>query len=296
MPLPAATEWTEALARYLDHSALTKRPRTVELEKLHLSHFGRHANEPNLDQITRQVVVNYRTARLAAGWTPRTCNLAVTILRMLLKHALDTGSLGSMPFDHLESLKHVSKRKRLYDWPQIEALCNKAIEQRRNGQQFSDYVKLMCLCGARRDETLRLKWQDVDWTRRQLIIGSDGLSKNHHSRSVDISPSLEAHLREMHERRDTTVDWLFVSARTSDQRVRTFKQTLWAVRDEAGMSDFAFHHCRVFFASACVMANIDFRTVSSWLGHRDGGVLLSKVYARLSDEHKRRAAAKLEIG
>ena len=40
----------------------------------------------------------------------------------------------------------------------------------------------------------------------------------------------------------------------------------------------------------------DFRTIASWLGHRDGGVLLSKVYARLSDEHKRRAAAKLRLG
>jgi hypothetical protein len=44
------------------------------------------------------------------------------------------------------------------------------------------------------------------------------------------------------------------------------------------------------------MAGIDFMTIASWLGHRDGGILVGKVYGHLLDEHRAKMAAKLTIG
>ena len=44
--------------------------------------------------------------------------------------------------------------------------------------------------GSRASETLRLRWSDVDWDKQQLIIGADGLSKNHEARAVDFNPAL----------------------------------------------------------------------------------------------------------
>ena len=35
----------------------------------------------------------------------------------------------------------------------------------------------------------------------QLTVGSDGLAKNYQSRVVDFNPSLEAHLKNMYQRR-----------------------------------------------------------------------------------------------
>ena len=43
----------------------------------------------------------------------------------------------------------------------------------------------------------------------------------------------------------------------------------------------------------CVMNGIDFMTTAHWLGHKDGGILVGKVYGHLSDEHKKAAAKKL---
>ena len=42
--------------------------------------------------------------------------------------------------------------------------------------------------------------------------------------------------------------------------------------------DAGFHDLRHHFASICVMAGIDFMTVAAWLGHKDGGILVGKVY------------------
>jgi hypothetical protein len=33
-----------------------------------------------------------------------------------------------------------------------------------------------------------------------------------------------------------------------------------------------------------------------WLGHKDGGILIGKVYGHLLDEHRQKMAAKLTIG
>jgi hypothetical protein len=33
------------------------------------------------------------------------------------------------------------------------------------------------------------------------------------------------------------------------------------------------------------MAGIDFKTIAEWVGHRDGGVLIGKVYGHLKPGH-----------
>jgi hypothetical protein len=42
-----------------------------------------------------------------------------------------------------------------------------------------------------------------------------------------------------------------------------------------------------------VMSGIDYMTIASWVGHKDGGVLIGKVYGHLADDHKKDMAAKL---
>jgi hypothetical protein len=43
----------------------------------------------------------------------------------------------------------------------------------------------------------------------------------------------------------------------------------------------------------CVMAGIDYMTIAAWLGHKDGGILIGKVYGHLNNEHRLNMAAKL---
>jgi hypothetical protein len=38
------------------------------------------------------------------------------------------------------------------------------------------------------------------------------------------------------------------------------------------------------------MAGLDFMTIAAWLGHKDGGILVGKVYGHLLDEHRQKAA------
>ena len=44
------------------------------------------------------------------------------------------------------------------------------------------------------------------------------------------------------------------------------------------------------------MAGIDFLTIAAWLGHKDGGILVGKVYGHLLDEHRSNAAKQVHFG
>ena len=62
-----------------------------------------------------------------------------------------------------------AQKRPLFTVDDINRLCTDAIGAGRNGQMLSDYLRLMACCGSRRDETLRLRWSDVDWQRQQLL-------------------------------------------------------------------------------------------------------------------------------
>lgn len=44
------------------------------------------------------------------------------------------------------------------------------------------------------------------------------------------------------------------------------------------------------------MSGINYMTIARWVGHKDGGVLIGKVYGHLSNEHAQAQAARLNFG
>ena len=72
--------------------------------------------------------------------------------------------------------------------------------------------------------------------------------------------------------------------------------SLRLVRVKAGLEWFAFHDLRHYFASMCVMNGLDYMTTAAWLGHKDGGMLVGKVYGHLLADHRHQAASRLQFG
>ena len=222
--------------------------------------------------------------RQGQGLNARTVNLGVTVLRNVLRRAIDDGWLKRLPTENLRPLKWTPRKRQLFSASQINDLCKAAQSASKNGRELAEYIFLLAYSGARMAEALRLKWSDVDWKQKQLTIGSDGLSKNHRSRVVDFNAELEKHLKVMKERRAPDTEWLFPSPQRGniDRPAKTLRETLLLARKAAKLPEFGFHDCRHFFVSYCVMSGIDFMTIARWVGHQDGGVLIGKVYGHLS--------------
>jgi hypothetical protein len=44
------------------------------------------------------------------------------------------------------------------------------------------------------------------------------------------------------------------------------------------------------------MSGVDYMTIAKWVGHKDGGILIGKVYGHLNDEHAKQQAERVVFG
>jgi integrase len=291
-----------------------KKPGTIENEEYVLDKWIAHLGERHLDRIREVDINTHSTKRLNAGVHPRTVNLDVVVLRNVLNLARKEKWIKVLP--ETEWLKCESKKRDLFTPLDLENLCAAALDTKddgepvtKNGQQLCDFLRLLAYCGAREQEGIALRWKDVDSERGQLTIGADGDTKNRSSRVVDFNSKLKAHLQDMQKRRAPDSEWLFPSPQRGqkDVHAKTLRVSLELVRahaaikqQEAGekptLATKAFHDLRHHFISYCVMSGIDFMTIAAWVGHRDGGILIGKVYGHLADSHKKEQALKLNFG
>jgi integrase len=297
---PLFADYAKQYFDYYKQVKDAKRESTLYTENIIINHWIEHLGHVRLDRITRALVNSYIAKRQGAGRSGRTVNLEVTCFRNVMNRAVDDGWITSLPTLNLRPLKWTPHKRTLLPRETIERLCEVAVKDKtfKNGREFADYVRLMAACGARRDETLRLKWSDVDWERKQLTIGSDGMAKNRKARVVDFNTELEAHLKAMEARRAPDTQWLFPSPQRGqkDGPAKSYVETMRLVRTAAKITRFGFHDLRHYFISYCVMSGIDFMTIAKWVGHQDGGILIGKVYGHLSNEHAQRQAQRVNFG
>src|SRR5262245_25414250 len=71
------------------------------------------------------------------------------------------------------------------------------------------------------------------------------------------------------------------------------KKALTEACKRLGYVHFSTRALRRCFITRAVERGVDFKTIASWQGHRDGGVLIAWTYSHLRNEHRDRMAKKL---
>jgi integrase len=288
-----------------------KKTDTLVTERGHINKWVKAIGHLRLAKILPHHITSHLHGLRRAKKSARTCNLSLTSLRNVLKSARIDGHLKASPADGLQWFKTEKKAHRLYSPDQINRLCDAArspryfegrlakVEEKgarlKNCVQFVDYIRFLQYSGAREQEALRIRWQDVDLDQGHVMIGAEGDSKNREARAVDLNPQLRQSFEDMATRKAPDSQWLFPSPQRGDRdkHARTFRESLLLAREAAGLPDFGFHDLRRFFASRSIMSGIDVLTVSRWLGHKDGGLLLLKSYAHLANEHRKAQAQRI---
>jgi integrase len=284
----------EYRAHYIKHAG--KAQKTLSNENHFLSQWEKFLGpDTRITEITARNVLGYRTEAADRNLSNRSINLHVRALRQLLKMGIMEGYLKDLPTKGIKSLKEDQHEKTLYSKEQLFGIATEALRcHPRTGAQVADWIALAMYSGGRVGELLLLRWSNVDWNNRQLTFPAKS-AKSREVRRVDFSKNLEAHLKAMKEKNkpDNEDAFLFPSFRTNNV-VTSFKKTLWAIREKLGFKDFTPHSTRHHFTSECVMKKIDYLTIAKWLGHKDGGVLIGKIYGHLNNAHMKEQASKLD--
>lgn len=281
-----------------------KSPLTIKKERCALGGWVEFIGALPVNKITRQHVNEYVLRRKQAGLNNRTANLDVQALKNLLAFARNEGLLrGALPTDGWQPLDWKPPKRQLLTREQIDRIIAEALRKdengkpvHQNGELIADWIKLMAASGARRQSALAVRWSDVDWERRQIRFVNG--TKYGKAIVVDFNPELEAHLKDLWQRRVPNSDYLFPLVRqdTAHQHIVNPQKSLDQIRRAAGLPNFNPHDLRHYFISWCVMSGIDLLTIAKWVGHADGGVLIGKVYGHLANEHTQRAAARVCLG
>lgn len=287
---PKLADWIATYLRWLAQTGL-KSTLTIAKEAGALAKWSDRLGHIRIGHLRRAHVNEFIAWRKETDQVSnRTINLDVIALNNCLRHAQDEGRLRGLPTENWRPLEHRPTKRPLWSSEQIEKLCLVALANCENGQLLVDYIRFLAFSGARRNEALQVSWSDIDWDRKVVRLNTTKYSR---PREVDLNPKLEGLVGEMQVRKDPVSPWLFPSPLDRESPAACLQGSLETARTGAQVQNFHFHDLRTYFISNCVMAGIDYMTIARWVGHKDGGVLIGRVYGHLNDQHAKRMAEKL---
>ena len=153
---------------------------------------------------------------------------------------------------------------------------------RRPRSQAALVVNFLAHTGLRIKEARLLRWSDV---------GADGIllpgefSKNGRPRFIPFVNGVAGVLARLRS----------VSRGVRVLPQASVKTSLARACRVTGTPHLSHHDFRHLFATRCIESGVDLPTAARWLGHRDGGALLGRIYFHLADAHSRQMAGKVQI-
>ncbi len=165
-----------------------------------------------------------------------------------------------------------------------EALA--AVEQDRSEDPGAVLaVRLLLLTGARRDEILGLRWQDVDLDTGTLNLPDSKTGK----KSIPLGPAAVELLAAAPRLEGSR--YVIPGRRQADAPFVGIQRPWARIRARAGLGNVRLHDLRHSFASVGVAANLGLPVLGAILGHRHPATTAR--YAHLDDDPRRAAAARI---
>ena len=282
----------EAIQRVLEWSSYSHRPKTHELHRMNCETLRRSFSGKWLDQITPELVEQFRLTRLreerknahdGSTVSPATVNRALATLRLIFNHLeLKSPTRKEMFFDEEGQTRVVSVQEELAYF-------------REASQPLRDIATVILQTGMRPEEVFRVEVRNVDLSRRTIFnpFGKTKAAKRTIPLTSEVREILLRRLKEAKGR------WIFWSpARPGqleqpDRPIRSVRKAHDAAVRRAGIQEhFRLYDLRHTYATRAAQAGVDVLTLAALLGHTT--VQMTSRYVHPTDQHKREATEKLE--
>lgn len=239
-----------------------------------------------LDELTREDLLTWRSQRVLEV-KHATVNRSLTYLRAYYNLALADGHCQFNPVqDRKDSkggkllLRESASRDRILSVEE-EAQLRAVVPER----QFM-LIEFAVQTGLRLSEQFRLRWENVDWKTRTMLIPDTKAGTPRHvpinQRAGELLQALQAE--------GPASPWVFCSSKDPSRPVnhKNFIRRVFKVAaKKAGLQGLNWHDLRRTTGSRLAMAGIPLNTVGEILGHSSERV--TKIYARLNQVHLQEA-------
>jgi integrase len=226
-----------------------------------------------------------------ASLSARSHNIELETLKILFRYAGDRGILLDNPASGFKRRKQPKAVVQLPTQDQFRAL----IQALRQAPQAvasgsADMVEFLAYSGMRVGEAREVRYRDVNFDLGTILVtGGELGTKNHEERSIPLFPNLR-----------NLVERIKAVRRSCDSNSRIFdiispRGAMILACKKAGLPNFTVHSLRHFFASNAIENGINFKVISDWLGHSDGGILVAKTYGHLRAEYSASMAERMSF-
>jgi integrase len=244
----------ELMEKYMEeHSARNKAPASHKRGKSLGDHLLRTFGSLTLEEITPNLISEYKTKRRGEGASPRTVNYELA----LMSHAF---SLAIKEWEWVKEnpVKMVS-RERVNS--QIERWLNLEEERKllNSSPKWLREIILFALnTGLRLNEILDLKWSRVDLTGRTIAILEQ---KNQGKDTLPLNERALGILKERTKNLCGETDYVFHTRNCTRIAGRNLQQAFCLAFKRARIEKLRFHDLRHTFATRLVQAGVDIYTV-----------------------------------
>jgi len=259
----------------------SKEKKSCETDKFHIARLKSFFNGKTLSSITPDLIERYKSKRKQEV-SGATVNRELACLKSMFSKAIDWGKADQNPVKKVEFFKENNVKERI--------LTDEEIKQLLETASISDsvYLKLFLIValntGMRRSEILSLKWENLNFAKRFILIED---SKSGRSRKVPMNEIVIDSLKIV----DKIDKYVFFNSKTKT-RIKEIKTSFITACKRAEIKGVNIHALRHTSATKMINdAGVDVVTAGKILGH--SSIKMTLRYCHPSEETMHRAVEKL---
>jgi integrase len=252
-----------AVAGFLEETELTKKPKTLAAYTTALKYFRESCHKLYLHEIDRHDLLKFSAfLRDEKNQSPRSCwNKFANVMTFLKANGiLGLAKKGDWP-------RYTEEEPEMYEPEELDKLFKACNEEEHRWFEF------FLMTGMREQEVMHTYWSDVNFAASTVRVSHKPdrgwTPKAYKEREIPIPTKLVKKLKVHKAQADKTCGLVFPTAGCNPKL--DFLDCLKACAERAKLDKDAFwlHKFRATFATRCLWAGVDLRTVQQWLGHSD---------------------------
>ncbi len=251
-----------AVEGYLEEVKLSKKPKTSAAYSTALSYFVESCHKMHVEEIDRKDLLKFSAfLRDNKGQSPRSVYNKFENVMTFLKAVGIRGLVGKNDWP-----RYTEEEPEIYEQEELHRLFKVCNEGERLWFEF------FLMTGMREQEVMYAYWSDLNLQAHTVRVSHkpdhNWTPKAYKEREIPIPEKLARNLKAWKATSDKTCRLLFPTAGCKAKL--DFLDCLKAVAKRAKLDPdrFWLHKFRATFATRCLWAGVDLRTVQQWLGHR----------------------------
>lgn len=268
-----------AVNEYMPFARQTKRSAKDDECRLRVHAYPKFGKRKLIDIQTREIQQYH--ADLKESHCAATANRHLSLLSRMYKLAVQWGRVERNPCAGINKFKENNQRQRFLSPEEIRRMYQ-AMENEPSKVAVAA-LKFLLLTGARKEEALQARWEDVDLENGVWFLPH---TKSGRGRYVQLNSEAQTLLRSLPGSEQSP--WVFPSTRDPKKRLNNPRKAFDRVLTAAGIEHLRLHDLRHTYSSLAVNAGVSLSIIQSMLGHQSP--VMTMRYAHLMNSTLRNAS------